>query len=91
MLILQGRNLWPSAEMQGLEHLDHSWRAPLLRLFDGMVLVSKALTSALALALGRREEELAAMCDGGDSISIVRCFHYLAGLESEKGNRGSLA
>jgi hypothetical protein len=39
--------------------------------------ISRALTRALAFAMGKEEHELLDMCATGDTISIMRCLHYL--------------
>ena len=57
--------------------LGEEWKAPLLKLFERKVEISRALTTAMALAMGKAEHELLDMCETGDSISIMRCFHYL--------------
>ena len=71
---LVGPNLWPSESATGL---GAPWKKPLLDLFERKVAVSKAVTRALALALGRDEHSLLEMCEQGDIISIMRCFRYL--------------
>ena len=68
---LVGANLWPPEESTGL---GSAWRTPLMDLFDRKVAISRALTSALALAMGRQEHELLDMCKRGDVISIMRCL-----------------
>eukprot|EP00802_Teleaulax_amphioxeia_P012937 Tamp_12983.p1 GENE.Tamp_12983~~Tamp_12983.p1 ORF type:complete len:437 (-),score=73.93 Tamp_12983:333-1643(-) len=85
---LVGANLWPPEESTGL---GSAWRTPLMDLFDRKVAISRALTSALALAMGRQEHELLDMCKRGDVISIMRCFHYLplsAALQTQTGADG---
>ncbi len=71
---LVGQNLWPDEKATGL---GCAWKSPLLALFEKKVTIARALTCALALALGKEERELVEMCEGGDDISIMRCFHYL--------------
>jgi hypothetical protein len=67
-----GANLWPP-ESTGL---GSAWKTPLLDLFDRKVAISRALTGALGLAMGRQEQELLEMCARGDVISIMRCFGF---------------
>ena len=66
-----GANLWPLEEPTGL---GSAWKTPLMDLFNRKVAISRALTSALALAMGRKENELLEMCENGDVISIMRCL-----------------
>lgn len=37
----------------------------------------KGLCAALSLCLGQDETFLSSMCQGGDTISLMRVFHYL--------------
>ena len=46
-----GDNMWPS---EGETGLGSAWKTPLLQLFDRKVAISRALTSAMALALGKQ-------------------------------------
>lgn len=54
-----------------------AFRRRLLDLYDQFLMVAKALVCGIALALDRSPLELLHHCDGGDSISLVRLFHYL--------------
>lgn len=67
---LQGPNQWPSA-------LGPAWRVALERCFADLVEVAEALVRALSLALGKEEGFLAGVCQGGETISLLRAFHYL--------------
>lgn len=40
--------------------------------------VSKGLCAALSLCLGQDEGFLSSVCQGGDTISLLRVFHYLS-------------
>ena len=71
---LQGPNVWPGPEAM----LGGSWKGALTGLFADLVEVAEAVCRALSLALGREEDYLAReVCKGGETISLVRAFHYL--------------
>lgn len=92
---LQGPNQWPDPSLLlPAGATAGEWRATLNQFFTDVVAVAEALVRALSLALGKEEGYLATrVCGGGESISLVRAFHYLGvedeGEGEEKGVIGS--
>ncbi|KAJ3073813.1 hypothetical protein HK102_005935 [Quaeritorhiza haematococci] len=68
---LQGANEWPD---RGL--VPEGWRETVEEFYADMIKVSEALTRILSLALGKDESYLPQFCEGGDTISLMRMFHY---------------
>mmetsp|Transcript_28718 Transcript_28718/g.64168 ORF Transcript_28718/g.64168 Transcript_28718/m.64168 type:complete len:395 (+) Transcript_28718:35-1219(+) len=67
---LQGPNAWPAS-------LDPVSRHSLLRFFNESARVSKQVAMGLADALGlQNSESIAELCEGGESISLMRAFRY---------------
>ena len=82
---LTGANSWPDA-MHGL---GGGWRATLEGFFDASARLAARLTTELPRALGQHPPQRpaqpgtaapdwAALCEGGEPISIMRLFHYFA-------------
>lgn len=70
---LQGPNLWPPSS----SGLASAWQEPLQKIFTDNVRVGSMLTGALALSLGEEEAAMHTLCQEGDTISLMRLFHYL--------------
>ena len=66
---LQGENVWPAV-------LDQSVRLQLTTFFDESVRVSRLIASSLSGALGMSPSALDELCEGGDTISLMRLFRY---------------
>jgi isopenicillin N synthase-like dioxygenase len=73
---LQGPNAWPELN----ETFDKRARATLEEWFNHAVRVSRMVARALSLALDRPESFFEGYCDGGETISLMRLFHYDRGL-----------
>ena len=69
---LQGPNIWPV-----LPGFGDDWRQPLQNIFSKKVQISEQLTDAMAIALGLEADSFSDLCKGGDTISLMRMFHYL--------------
>ncbi|KAF4315323.1 hypothetical protein BBO99_00009449 [Phytophthora kernoviae] len=84
---LQGPNVWPKTEDWAVEN-----RQVLNEFFEKMTTASRAVAGKLSKILYGRAEFLDEFCQKGDTISIMRMFHYFpyeryAGLT---GGNGSL-
>ncbi|CAK4148914.1 unnamed protein product [Aphanomyces euteiches] len=66
---LQGPNVWPT-------ELDKPHQRELQTFYTDMVGVSNALCRALSRALDKPPSYLGSYCTEGDTISIMRSFHY---------------
>eukprot|EP00960_Hanusia_phi_P056356 763240-Hanusia_phi.AAC.1 len=69
---LQGPNIWPNLPGFGDE-----WKHPLQNIFKRKVKISECITDALAIALDLSQGSFSELCRGGDTISLMRMFHYL--------------
>lgn len=82
---LEAYNIWPSSDGGELKNA-------LSRLYCGMGDVAKAVARALVLVWGSREgssalvPRLDEMCERGNRISLLRCFHYLSKLNTDADN-----
>jgi isopenicillin N synthase-like dioxygenase len=70
---LQGPNIWPETSL-----LSEAWRTGMLQVFTDMLAALHAVADAVALALGWDAQELAKLCKGGDTIALMRAFHYFS-------------
>ncbi|DAZ96429.1 TPA: hypothetical protein N0F65_006475 [Lagenidium giganteum] len=68
---LQGHNVWPPAK-----HWAPAHRAAMNEFFGGMVDASWSVATALAHSLYGDKNALVRHCAEGDTISIMRLFHY---------------
>ncbi|CBJ26728.1 putative oxidoreductase [Ectocarpus siliculosus] len=68
---LQGPNIWPDSDSLG-----EDWRDSMSALFRLMVSVNEAVARGLSLSLDLGLQDLPALCQGGDTISLLRLFHY---------------
>jgi len=68
---LQGENVWPDPSV-----LPTGWRQVMEGLYAQMIRVSEALSSAFSLSYGKSEDYLAGYCKGGETVSLMRLFHY---------------
>ncbi|KAI8816486.1 uncharacterized protein EV422DRAFT_545418 [Fimicolochytrium jonesii] len=68
---LQGPNKWPD-----LSHLPPDWETTLHDFYAGMVEIATAVTRALSVSLGFPEDHFPSFCTQGDTISLMRFFHY---------------
>ncbi|KAI9098870.1 hypothetical protein DFS34DRAFT_93066 [Phlyctochytrium arcticum] len=66
---LQGPNVWPA-------DCPETVQTTLTEFYTGMCTVAGAVTRALSLALGMDEHHLEQYCTKGDTISLMRLFHY---------------
>ena len=70
---LQGPNKWPSSDaFQDAA----AFREHMTRLFTTMTAVAEQLVRLIGMALGKDEAEMREVCKGGDTISLLRVFHY---------------
>jgi isopenicillin N synthase-like dioxygenase len=68
---MQGENVWPTAES-----LTDGWQHSMEEFYAQMIRVAEGLTRAFSLSYGMEENHLAAFCTSGDTISLMRLFHY---------------
>jgi len=69
---LQGHNAWPSPNDIGEE-----WKEIMLEFYERMCEIARALTNGFSIAAGEPEDYLGSFCEGGETISMMRLFHYL--------------
>jgi isopenicillin N synthase-like dioxygenase len=67
---LQGPNVWPSS-------LDASSRLALGAWYNASVRLSLLVATGLSDAMGLGTRAIADMCDGGETISLMRLFRYV--------------
>ncbi|KAJ3204258.1 hypothetical protein HK099_001222, partial [Clydaea vesicula] len=87
--ILQGENIWPYYQDQN----NLCFQQVLETFFDEMIKCSLSLTKAFSLSLGFEEDYLKNFCVEGDTISLMRVFHYFPvqkGLVSENRLNGTI-
>ena len=65
---MQGANVWPDIS---------DWQQPMEEFYSKMVQVAEALSRAFSLCNGLPEDYLGKYCHDGDTISVMRLFHYL--------------
>eukprot|EP01147_Barroeca_monosierra_P006348 gene6348-9275_t len=70
---LQGTNLWPSPDIY---QKATSFQESMMALFHFMTDISLHLVNLIAKALGRSESEMEELCGNGETISLLRVFHY---------------
>ncbi|CAM9279218.1 unnamed protein product, partial [Heterosigma akashiwo] len=68
---LQGANIWPAET-----DLPLTWRKFMVSLFHQMVKVAETISEGLSEALGEEKEFLPSICRNGNTISLMRLFHY---------------
>ena len=68
---LQGLNIWPESHQ-----LPMNFREILKNSFRNMCEISEALSKGYSLSLGYPENYLGDFCRKGDTISLMRLFHY---------------
>eukprot|EP00752_Nemacystus_decipiens_P012401 g10988.t1 len=68
---LQGPNIWPDRDS-----LAEDWRDSMVSLFRLMVSVNEAVARGLSLCPDLGLQGLPSLCQGGDTISLMRLFHY---------------
>lgn len=68
---MQGPNVWPTHENIPVE-----WQHSMEDFFSRMTAVAQSLVRAFSLGYGYQEEYLHSFCRNGDTISVMRLFHY---------------
>ena len=87
---LQGPNVWPPAlSQEGAGRPQAFARQRLDGAYVSLVAVARAVVRGIALALGTPAEQLLAQCDGGETISLVRLFHYFPAVAGKDNCIGS--
>lgn len=69
---MQAHNIWPAAA-----DMDSTWKECMMAFYDDMCLVAATLTKGFSIACGEAEDYLGTYCKGGETISMMRLFHYL--------------
>lgn len=68
---LQAINRWPESK-----NIPGDWQQQMQQLYSQMVEVAESLTRAFSLSYTNNENYLGDYCKGGDTISMMRLFHY---------------
>ena len=68
---LQGINRWPVSN-----NLPDEWNTTMENFYSKMIHVAETLTRAFSLSYAGNEDFLGNYCKGGDTISMMRLFHY---------------
>lgn len=68
---LQAVNRWPDRK-----NIPADWQQKMELLYAKMIEVAETLTSAFSLSYTNNENYLGDYCKGGDTISMMRLFHY---------------
>eukprot|EP00300_Choanocystis_sp_HF-7_P041718 c8500_g1_i1.p1 GENE.c8500_g1_i1~~c8500_g1_i1.p1 ORF type:complete len:347 (+),score=79.69 c8500_g1_i1:37-1077(+) len=68
---LQGPNKWPPETL-----LSREWQNEMKSFYTAMIGAAERVVRGLSLALGFDKEYLASYCTQGDTISLMRAFHY---------------
>ncbi|CAM9609787.1 unnamed protein product, partial [Scytosiphon promiscuus] len=79
---LQGPNIWPQNRKTGA-----IWQADMTTLFRNMVAVNEAVARGISSIEDAGLPDLPDLCRGGETISLMRVFHYLP--YSNDGDGGS--
>jgi len=69
---LQGHNRWPAEQEIG-----QGWEDAMLAFYESMCQIARTLTTGFSIAAGEKENYLGSFCEGGETISMMRLFHYL--------------
>ncbi|EGD75478.1 2OG-Fe(II) oxygenase [Salpingoeca rosetta] len=83
---LQGPNRWPDASVYSDAQ---GFRARMGGVFDTMTAVAARLVEVIGIALGRDPEDMREVCKDGDTISLLRVFHYHPASAKHKACLGS--
>jgi isopenicillin N synthase-like dioxygenase len=68
---LQGSNIWPDAQL-----LPQMWKQQMEAFYLKMFSVATMLTKSFSLSFDYPEDHLSDFCKGGETISLMRLFHY---------------
>ena len=68
---LQAINRWPNSK-----NLPANWQQKMELLYSQMIEIAETLTRAFSLSYTNNENYLGDYCVGGDTISMMRLFHY---------------
>lgn len=68
---MQAENIWPPAGM-----LPPDWQESMEKFYVDMCGVAEAMTKAFAKSFDQPEDHLSGYCRGGETISMMRLFHY---------------
>lgn len=76
---LQGENVWPDAGQ-----LPIGWQVAMEDCYQQLINVAVGLTKAFSISYGKEEEYLGSYCEGGETISLMRLFHYFPYREADQ-------
>ncbi len=76
---MQGENVWPDKNL-----LSSEWQSSMQQLFESMCNIANALTRAFSISYGKTENYLGEYCKNGNSISLMRLFHYFPYQKADK-------
>jgi isopenicillin N synthase-like dioxygenase len=68
---MQGVNVWPDPAS-----LPTGWREDMESFYTDMITVSQSLAAAFSRSYGKPDDYLSMYCHGGETISLMRLFHY---------------
>lgn len=68
---MQGENVWPDSS-----NIATGWQQDMETFYAKMIQVAEGLTKAFSLSYGMEEHHLSHYCETGDTISVMRLFHY---------------
>ena len=68
---MQGPNVWPDPSW-----LSMGWRAAMEGCYEALCKIADGLARGFSLANEREEDWLSGFCRGGETISLMRLFHY---------------
>jgi len=68
---MEGSNVWPDKAWMTTEG-----QAGMENFYESLCGVAEGLTRAFSLSYGKGEEYLLNHCNGGETISLIRLFHY---------------
>lgn len=68
---MQAENVWPASGL-----LQQGWQASMEEFYADMCGLAETLTRAFSLSYDKPEDYLSQFCLGGETISMMRLFHY---------------
>ncbi|CAM9406694.1 unnamed protein product, partial [Hapterophycus canaliculatus] len=80
---LQGPNIWPENFRRG-----NTWQADMTVLFRKMVAVNEAVARGISSVADLGLPDLPELCRGGETISLMRVFHYFPYGNDDGGEDG---
>lgn len=76
---MQGANVWPASDL-----LAPGWQHAMESFYAHMITVSEALAAAFSRSYGKADDYLSSFCKGGETVSLMRLFHYFPYPEADR-------